>query len=96
MNVSIDLRRVAAKPASRPASWEGVRPLPARARPLPADDRSGRDRRAGTDRRQAAAPREDFLTVEPSLPAPVRSAAAARAFSAGNGYLTGTVIDRHI
>lgn len=40
-----------------------------------------------------AAPVEGF-TEAAALPAPGRAASAARAFSAGNGYLSGQIVDR--
>lgn len=41
-----------------------------------------------------AAGLETFADPEIALAAPARAAAAARAFSAGNGYLSGLIVDR--
>jgi hypothetical protein len=37
---------------------------------------------------------EDLLCDPAALPSPARATAAARAFSAGNGYLSGLIVDR--
>lgn len=39
-------------------------------------------------------PRNEGLLEATYIPAPGRAVAAARAFSAGNGYLSGQVVDR--
>ncbi len=49
----------------------------------------------GRDRHPGRAPRDRADFDEPMpLPALFRVAAAARAFEAGNGYLTGLIVDR--
>jgi hypothetical protein len=46
--------------------------------------------------RRARAPLEEIQRPPAPLPAAARAAAAARAFAAGNGYLTGLLVDRTI
>ncbi len=58
--------------------------------PAPRQDRRRHDRRA---RRPAPEGLDDLPQATP-LPAPARAAAAARGFAAGNGYLTGLIVDR--
>ncbi len=77
-------------------------------RPAPAGGQTGNPRRhrpADPDRRdppqgkpwRAATPGGAEATGLPDvadLPSPLRAAAAERAFAAGNGYLTGLIVDR--
>lgn len=62
----------------------------------PACRHAGASRREQADaegRPRAALHTEGFTEAAP-LPAPGRAMAAVRAFSAGNGYLSGQIIDR--
>jgi hypothetical protein len=44
--------------------------------------------------REGAAPGRDGFAERTPLPAAALAAAAARGFSAGNGFLTGQIVDR--
>jgi hypothetical protein len=76
--------------------------IPGRLRP--SGRRSARERAEPAGRDAAAHPRhqgdsgrgEGLFAAPEALSAPLRAAAAARAFNAGNGYLCGQIIDRTI
>jgi hypothetical protein len=87
MKIGILSQNFAARAPSR------FRPAPRR--PPPADGRPG-DGPAGELPRsiRRAAGLEDFAEEPIALPLPARATAAARAFSAGNGYLPGLIVDR--
>ena len=87
MKIGIVSHSVGARAPSR------FRPAPRR--PRPADDGPGDEPARELPRSiRRAAGLEGFADEPIALPAPVRATAAARAFSAGNGYLPGLIVDR--
>ncbi len=97
MIASVGSRIVAAGQAAGNAGFAGRPQGPARAAPprrAPPPEREPQDRgtRPGAQRRGPAL--DDFARDPEPLPLGARTAAAARAFSAGNGYLSGLLVDR--
>ena len=86
--------RVTTTPARshRPALADGQAANPRRRRPADPDtrDHASRQRRGGA----SSGPQPLEFIDAADLPAGARAAAAARAFAAGNGYLTGLIVDR--
>ena len=88
---TVSAGRAACRTALADLPRAAVRHLP---RPDPIDDPDPRGDRAGPRAARRAAQLEDILCDDAPLPSPVRATAAARAFSAGNGYLAGLIVDR--
>ncbi len=86
--------------SARITMGQGTGQTSRRARTRPRPDRTPGDEAATA--RPGPAPRtprpglDDLPRAEAPLAGPARIAAAARAFSAGNGYLTGLLVDRII
>lgn len=82
------------------ASRQARRPDLADSKAAPANqhhraDAESRDQGHGQQRHRAPRdPQPLGFTVASDLATPARAVAAARAFAAGNGYLTGLIVDR--
>ena len=86
--------RVTTPPAlpRRPSTADGQAANPRRRRPA---DSGTRDHASGQQRSGASSRPQPMEFIDGAdLPAGARAAAAARAFAAGNGYLTGLIVDR--
>jgi hypothetical protein len=87
--ITLSLRIVAAIGDAPRAGFAGP-PAGRPCRPAPYEIAAGR----GATPAPAADGPGDYPPERPALPAAALAAAAARGFAAGNGYLTGQLVDR--